>query len=145
MSSQWACSFPVWFTTRPHFSPRTAKVLEWISLRACGDALHHASSIHSATERKIQAPNVMRTTSSVWSEAREFAVPVRPASYFFFFGPGLRVPFSSRAFSIWAKLQSLTALPFRSLTRGAMIVRVAIQCCKVARGIFVILATWTVV
>ena len=69
---------------------------------------------------------------------------VRPAFYFFF-GPGLRVPFSSRAFSIWAKFQSLTALPFTSLTRGAAILRVAIQCCKVARGIFVILATWTVV
>jgi hypothetical protein len=68
-----------------------------------------------------------------------------PLFYFFFFGPGLRVPFNSRAFSIWASFQSLTALPFTSLTRGALIFRVAIQNCKVARGILVILATCTVV
>jgi hypothetical protein len=64
---------------------------------------------------------------------------------YFFFGPGLRVPFSSRAFSIRARFQSLTALPFTSLTRGALIFPVPIQYCKVARGIFVIFATCTVV
>ena len=63
----------------------------------------------------------------------------------FFFGPGLSVPFNSRAFSTWAALHSLTALPFTSLTRGAAIFRVAIQNCKVALGILVILATCTVV
>jgi hypothetical protein len=70
---------------------------------------------------------------------------IERAVHFFLFGPGLRVPFNSRAFSIWAMLQSLTALPFRSFTRGAAIFRVAIQFCKVARGILVMRATWTVV
>jgi hypothetical protein len=63
----------------------------------------------------------------------------------FFFGPGLRVPFNLRAFSTCGAFQSLTAFPLTSFTLGAAIFRVAIQCCKVARGIFVILATWTVV
>ncbi len=61
--------------------------------------------------------------------------------YTFFFGPRLRMPFSSRAFSIWATFQSLTAFPFTSLTRGAAILRLAIQDCNVARGMSVILAT----
>jgi hypothetical protein len=61
------------------------------------------------------------------------------------FGPFLRVPFSLRAFSTWASFQSRAALPSTRLTWGAEIFRVLIQYCKVARGIFVILETCTVV
>lgn len=91
---------------------------------------------------RLAAPS--RNTDSGWFRGVS-VLKHRRVPLYCLLGPGFRVPSSSRAFSTRALLQSLTAFPFRSLSRGAGTFFVAIQNCRVARGIPVILATSSVV